>query len=215
MQGQPGLASASRPGALSRRLLRLADRLHERPSMSLGELLDTLGPAGFALAIVVLAVPSFVPVPFLPTGVVCGALLVLLAPQMMNGRTRRVWVPDQLRRRAVPGGALGAALRRAVPALARVEGWLRPGRLRALAGARARPLMAALVLLMGLTLIVPVPLCNTPPAAALIILAAGLSARDGGAVLAGLVAAVAAMAWVAALSWGVILAADWGLHALW
>lgn len=198
-------------GRLSGRLTALAARLRGRPGTTVGEVLDGLGPAGFALVLVVLAVPALIPVPLLPTGLVCGVLLALVAPQMARARARRVWVPSALRRRAVPAAALAASLERAAPGVARVEALLKPGRLRALSGAAARPMLAGIVMLLGLLLAAPVPFGNAPPAAALVVLAAGLAARDGAAVLVGLGVSAAATAWVAALVWGAALAAGWGL----
>lgn len=205
-----GAGRNARSGALSGRLMAVAARLRERPGTTLGELLDGLGPAGFALVLVLLAVPALMPLPLLPNGMVCGLLLALVAPQMARARARRVWVPLPLRRWALPAAPLAGALERAAPRVARVEALLKPGRLRALSGAAARPALAAVVLLMGLLIAAPVPFGNLPPAAALIVLATGLAARDGGAVLVGLGVSAAATAWVAALAWGVTLAAGWG-----
>ena len=205
---------AARAGSLSARLGMLATRLQARPTMTVGELLDALGLAGFALMLLVLAVPSFVPVPLLPTGVVCGGLLVLLAPQMARPRVRRVWAPAALRKRFLLAAALAVALQRAAPAVGRMESWWKPGRLRFITGAAARPMLGGVVFLLGLTPAVPVPFGNAPHAAALVVLAISLSAKDGAAMLVGLGISIAAMAWVAVVTRGFIRAAEWGFTAL-
>lgn len=207
-------ARPARAGLLSRRLGTLAARLRARPETTIGELLDGLGPAGFALALLVLAVPAFVPVPLLPTGVVCGALLALLAPQVARVRARRIWAPASLRRRGVPAAALAAALERAGPVVARVEAWLKPRRLRLLSGAAGRLLTGIVLLVLAVALAVPVPFGNAPPAAAIVALAVGLATRDGVALLAGLGLSAAAVAWVAAVTWGFVRTVEWGFGML-
>lgn len=184
----PGYA----PGAASAALLRLAEELPEdRPT--LGDALNALGRAGLGIALLALALPSFLPVPGLPTGIVFGTALALVAVQVMLG-ARRLTFPGWLRRRPLPREAVVAGVRWLAPRLGAVEARLRP-RLVPLTGRRARAWLGLPILLLALLIVLPIPLGNQLPALAVVAFAFGLLARDGAAVLVGLALAVLGLAW--------------------
>lgn len=194
-------------------LRRVAALLDAEQKTSIGALLDALGSAGMPLAVVLLALPSVLPVPILPSGPVTGAIVMVLAVEFGLG-ARRLRLPGPLRRVSVPRLALAAMFRRALPLVERLERLLRPGRLRWLTGAMARPLLGTAIFLLGLAVAVPVPFGNPPPGIALILLCLGLLARDGLAVLVGLGVGLFALAWVVALTAGAVYALGYALAAL-
>lgn len=199
----PMAGRRNRPASTALRNLEAIVDAGERTTI--GALLAGLGKAGLPLALVLLALPSVLPIPILPTGPVTGTLIALLAVDFGLG-ARQVRLPGFLLRLAAPRRALASVFRRAVPLVASLENRLRPGRLRSLTGAAARPPLAVLIFLLGVTVVMPVPFGNPPPGAALILLGLGLLARDGLAVLAGIVVGVFAIAWVAAVSAGTFYA---------
>lgn len=180
---------------------------------TIGMLLDGLGSTGVPLAVVLLALPSVLPIPFLPTGPVMGTLLMLIGVEFGLGATR-LRLPGALLRIGLPRDALAAVFRRALPRVERIERWLRPGRLRWLAGAAARPLLGVSIVLLGFALILPVPFGNPPPGIALILLGLGLLARDGLAVLIALCLGLLALAWVLAINAGALYALHLAVVAL-
>jgi hypothetical protein len=194
-------------------LRRVAALLDAGQATSIGMLLDAFGSAGMPLAVVLLALPSVLPIPILPTGPVTGALVMVLAVQFGLG-ARRLRLPRPLLRLSVPRLALAAVFRRALPLVERLERGLRPGRLRWLTGGMARPLLGTAIFLLGLAVAVPVPFGNPPPGIALILLSLGLLARDGLAVLAGLGVGLLALVWVVALTAGTLYALRYAIAAL-
>jgi hypothetical protein len=66
--------------------------------LTLGQLVDALGRSGQGLVLLLLALPAFIPVPALPTGLVFGTALTLVAMQMIGGR-EALTLPDFLRQR--------------------------------------------------------------------------------------------------------------------
>jgi len=204
-------ATSYQPASMA--LRRVAAQAETGQATTIGMLLEGLGSAGVPLAVVLLALPSVLPVPFLPTGPVAGALLILIGVEFGLG-ARRLRLPGMLLRIGLPRNLLAAVFRRALPLVERVERWLRPGRLRWLTGAAARPLVGASIGLLGLALIPPVPFGNPPPGIALILLGLGLLARDGLAVLVALCLGLLALAWVLAISAGTVYALHLAVVAL-
>ena len=194
-------------------LRRVAAQAEAGQATTIGMLLDGLGSAGVPLAVVLLALPSLLPIPVLPTGTVAGTLLILIGVEFGLG-ARRLRLPGVLLRIGLPRDALAAVFRRALPLVERVERWLRPGRVRWLTGAAARPLLGLSIVLLGFSLILPVPFGNPPPGIALILLGLGLLARDGAAVLVGLCLGLLALAWVVAISAGALYALHLAVVAL-
>lgn len=179
--------------------------------VTLGVLFERLGPEGLGLALLLLTLPTLIPVPG-PIGMTFGALIVFVAAQVLTG-ARALWLPLALRRRTVPGGAVRGVIARAWPCLSRVERWLREGRLAALAGPRARVALAFPILLLAVAIMLPIPFGNVAPALALIAFSLGFMARDGVAILIALALSLAALAWTgflfvtgaALLEWGAAL----------
>lgn len=189
-------ARRAQTGIASRALLRLADGLPPGTA-TLGDVLDRLGRAGLGLTLLVLALPSFVPVPGLPIGLLFGAALMAVAIQMLLG-SPRLTLPDWLRRRQVPRGAVVGASRWLAPRLLRIEALLRP-RLLCWTGRRARGWAAVPILLAATAILLPIPLGNQIPALGIVACGLGFMARDGLAVLAGMGIAALGVGWNAAV----------------
>lgn len=191
----------------------LARRWAETPVVSVGAILSGLGSGGFALAILLLALPNGIPGPPLPgLSTVLGLPIALLAAQLALG-ARKPWLPVALARRGLPGSGLALVLARAAPLFRRLGRVVRP-RFARLTGRAARRAAGALALLLALVLALPIPFGNLPPAWALILLALALLQRDGLVMLAGLGLGLAALAWNTAMVWALLVAGEAVLHAL-
>ncbi|HYF06617.1 MAG TPA: exopolysaccharide biosynthesis protein [Acetobacteraceae bacterium] len=169
---------------------------------TVGEMLGHLGDRATAFLLLVLAIPALIPSTGLPIGAMFGAAMSVIALQMLLGR-EAVTLPGFIARRSLTAAQVEALVRRSVPVLRRAERHLRP-RLGGLA--RAGRLPALLVLLHGVLIVLPIPLGNTLPGLAVILIALGLLVRDGAAVAAGLVVSVAAVAFAAVMVGAVVWA---------
>ncbi len=161
--------------------------------VTLGEMVDALGEAGIGLTILMLALPSFIPVPGLPTGVVFGTALAILSLQIMTGADRLL-LPEWLRRRSLPRGPVVIGAAWVAPWFRRIEWLLRP-RLRILSSRLAQFILAVPIFVHAVMILLPIPLGNQLPALAVIVFAFGLIERDGLAVLIGWLLTVIAIAW--------------------
>jgi hypothetical protein len=191
-----------------RRLLSATEEV-ERPTV--GAMVDALGRSGHGLILLMLALPSFVPVPGLPTGLVFGVALMLVAVQMIRGQ-QTVALPQWIRKQALPRGAMLATVRKLDTWMLKIERLLRP-RMHALTEGAAITIVGLLVLVMGITLLLPVPFGNQGPAFAVVVFAFGIMEKDGLAIIAGAVLAALGFAWnIALVIFGVAITEWlWGL----
>lgn len=177
-------------GVASAALLSIAELARLRGSLSLGEVMAAMGPAGMAFAILILALPALTPVPG-PIGLVFGTALAVVAAQIAIGRSS-VWLPGFLRDRRISSKVLELVVRHTAPNVSRVERLVRTDRLRSLTGPFAQMLIGLPVLVMAVAIALPIPLGNFLPVISLVILAIGLMEKDGLITLLGVILSVIA-----------------------
>lgn len=167
----------------------LAETLEGDHPVTVGELVDHVARRGFGLLMIVLALPTMIPV--LPPGsaATIGLLYILLSGQMLVG-LEKPWLPRGLRSYRLSPRAITALRLRGVPFLQRIERFSRPRFIMLDDWIIAR-LVALAVLILGIVLLSPLPFLNTLPALAVLILGVGLLNRDGLFLLGGLLLATA------------------------
>jgi hypothetical protein len=167
---------------------------HRGPRVTLAEVVDALGERGFGVLILLLALPNVVPGPAMPGLSAAFAIpLAFLAAQLGSGR-EEPRLPRWLLQRSMTLAGFRHLVGYAAPPIQRIERWLKPRR-----GVPEHRWLGLALLFLTLALAVPIPFANIPPALALTVIALGLIEKDGGAVRVGLVLAVPACLWVAAL----------------
>ncbi|MCL6654799.1 exopolysaccharide biosynthesis protein [Agrobacterium rubi] len=186
-------STADRPvssGVASAALTSIAALARLRGNLSLGEVMATMGPAGMAFAILVLALPALTPVPG-PIGLVFGTALAVVAAQIAVGRSS-VWLPKFLSDRRLSSNVLELVVRHTAPHVSRVERLVRADRLKFLTGPFAQMLIGLPIMVMAVAIALPIPLGNFLPVISLVILAIGLMERDGLITLLGVILSVIA-----------------------
>jgi hypothetical protein len=170
---------------------------HPGPRVSLGEVVAALGERGFGILILMLALPNAAPGPAMPgLSAALAVPLCLLAAQLAGGREEPL-LPGWLLRRSMPLARFRRLVGYAAPSIARAERWLKPR-----PGVPEKRWRGLALLALAPVLAVPLPFANLPPAAALTVIALGLIEKDGAAVRLGLLLAIPASLWVAALVFG-------------
>jgi hypothetical protein len=170
--------------------------------VTLRELLGYVGEQGLLVFCVILAAPFLLPVslPFMSTAL--GPPMLLIGFAVTTNRVP--WLPDRLLDHALPSATVQQVLARIIRWAERIEHMVRP-RLLALSGsAGINMLNGALLLLSVLLLMAPlplIPLANTLPGIAIMLLALGLAERDGAVILIGYLVTV-----ISAIYVGVLLA---------
>lgn len=194
-EASPGPRERQRgPSADARRMSELLRDLAagEGPErISVGDVLGRLSGRSFGALILIFALPGLVPGP--PgIGGIFGLLILFLGLQMAAGYDRP-WLPRTITRRSITRADLQRMLARALPVLSKLERLCRP-RLCGVTAGTAKRMIGLMVMVLGAALVVPVPLTNFLPAAAMVVLAVGFVERDGVVVLIGLVAGAVACA---------------------
>ena len=158
---------------------------------SVGALIDQLDSRAHGVLLLVLALPMCIPnVPGIST--IFGVLMLAPALQLVMG-SRRLWVPQRVRRWEVESAPLRRTLRTAIPTLRRVEYLIKP-RWSRLTRFPITILVGLQTLLMALILILPIPFANWPPGMTVAITSLALLQRDGVLMLLTIPAAIASVA---------------------
>lgn len=175
------------PLELSATLRGLSEEYKERPA-PLGEILDTLGPRGSALLVVICALPFSTPISIPGLSTPFGLVILLLAARFFLGLPP--WLPERLRRVILPA----AFFTKVLNASSRLVGWLerclRAGRMPLLGDAHWKlRLHTGVVILSALLLMLPLPplppFTNTLPALVSVVMTFSTLKRDGVGILAG------------------------------
>jgi hypothetical protein len=183
---------------LSAILRAVAER--EAPTVSVAELMELFGGRALGALLLVFGLACTLPLPPGSTTIL-GAPLVLLAPQLVIG-ARVPWLPRRIRERTIATSVLRNALPGALNWLERMEAVSKP-RLTFLFGAVGERLIGLVCTVLALVLILPIPLGNVLPAAAVALLALALVTRDGLLALAGYATTLASTA-VLVFAFGVV-----------
>ena len=158
---------------------------------SVGALIDQLDSRAHGVLLLVLALPMCIPnVPGIST--IFGVLMLAPALQLVMG-SRRLWVPQRVRRWEIESAPLRRTLRTAIPTLRRVEYLIKP-RWSRLTRFPVTILVGLQTLLMALILILPIPFANWPPGMTVAITSLALLQRDGVLMLLTIPAAIASVA---------------------
>lgn len=194
--------------SLSDLLLTLADGGAE--TISVDAIVEHFGRRAFGAVLFIFSIPNLLPLP--PGSSTFLSLpLLILAPQLAAG-SLRPWVPRWLGERTVNRLALQGMTSRAVPGLQRAERMTTP-RLSFMFGRLGDASIGLVCTALAGVLILPIPLGNMLPAAAVAALSLSLIQRDGFLTLIGYAIAAISVG-VLVLSGSLVLAALHRLEAM-
>ena len=165
----------------------------ERARVSIGDIVSALRDRSFAPLMVIFAAPNVFL--FIPGSSVFTAVpLMFLAVQLILGRPD-VWLPRFVADRAIERSSFERIVAVSVPYVERIERLARP-RWWPTSYLLAERLIGAATLILAVFLFLPIPFANGLPALSIIMLALGLSERDGCWFAAGLLLTLISAAFV-------------------
>ncbi|PWR25494.1 exopolysaccharide biosynthesis protein [Zavarzinia aquatilis] len=170
--------------------------------ISIGAIVDMLAERGFGLLILLLALPTCLPIAPPGLSAIAGFPIAVIALQMVAGLPRP-WLPKRVLARSLAAEDLRKVVRGGLPVIERVEKVLKP-RLSVLTGPFAERMVGLLIALLGLMLASPIPFTNIPISFAILFLALGLIEQDGlmtSIGIAGGIAAIGFLVYMTVLSW--------------
>lgn len=168
--------------------------------VTLRELLTLVGEQGLLVFCAVLAAPFLLPVSLPMMSTALGLPMLLIGVAVMLNRVP--WLPDRLLSHALPSATVKEVLTRCTRWAERLEHLFRPRLLRLTETPAVNALNGGLLVLAVLLLMAPLPLlplANTLPGLAIILLCLGMAERDGALVLAGYAVTVLASLYVGIL----------------
>jgi hypothetical protein len=209
-------ASAAAGGRAERAPPRISDLLWTlvetwpRERFSLGDLVAALGDRGYAILMLVLALPNLTPIPLPVLSALFGLPLACIALQMAVGRPRP-WLPQWALRRSIARADFARLVALSLPRLRRLERLMRP-RWSSLSSRPAERFLGLVCLVLALLLALPIPFTNIALSIPLCLIALGILERDGAWILAGLAASLASGGLAFWLGWALIKGALLLLH---
>ena len=199
--------------SLSENLSSLMEGVGE--SVSLRSMVEKVGDKGFGILLILLSLPSALPVPAPGYSTPFGILLILLGGQMVVGRVTP-WLPERALRREFSSETTGKLIRSANRFLHFSEKIVRP-RMRWINTRGGRVFLGVIVCSMASLMILPIPLTNTAPAMVIFCIGVSLSEDDGLVAIGSFVLGIFAAAFYAYIIYllatvgmeGVIQLKDW------
>lgn len=170
--------------SLSSTLTRTIDAI-QGETVSLRELMASIGEQGLLLLCALATLPFLIPVSIPGVSTVFGAAIVLLAVAITLNRMP--WLPEKILDRELDAQKLLPALRKGVRIVSRIDAWVRP-RASGMTAKHMTFVNGCVLVFGGILLMAPfglIPFSNTAPAVGILLLAIGMIQRDGVFVMLG------------------------------
>ncbi len=159
----------------------------------------------FGFLLVILSLPSALPVPAPGYSVPFGILMFILAIQLIFG-AKYPWLPEKMLKGSMKLERVQKFVKAGIPWLKRIESLTRPRMTSVCTSLPGRVTIGVAIALMSISMMIPIPGTNTLPAIGIFVTAFGLQEDDGFISLGGLVICLIA----ATLSTSIIIAVIWG-----
>ncbi|MDZ7990789.1 MAG: exopolysaccharide biosynthesis protein [Nostoc sp. EfeVER01] len=182
----------------------------DRPSkVTLAEILLLAKERIFGFLLVILSLPSALPVPAPGYSTPFGILIFLLAIQLIAG-AKTPWLPKRMMNHPMQLTTVQGFLKAGIPWLKRIEAIARPRLSYICTTLPGRVTIGIAIALMAISMMIPIPGTNTLPAMGIFVTSFGLSEDDGAISLGGLVMCVLG----GVLTTSILVALVWGGSSL-
>ncbi|AHJ29166.1 exopolysaccharide biosynthesis protein [Nodularia spumigena CS-584] len=173
--------------------------------VTLAEILLLAKERIFGFLLVILSLPSALPVPAPGYSMPFGALIVVLAVQLIFG-AEIPWLPQRMLNHPIKLETVQKLLKAGNPWLQKIEAIARPRLSYICTTLPGKVTIGSAIALMGISMIIPIPGTNTLPAIGVFVTSFGLLEDDGAISLGGLVicliAAISSISILIAVFWG-------------
>lgn len=174
-------------------------------TITLKDILTLAGERIFGFLLVILSLPSALPLPAPGYSTPFGILIFLLAIQLIFGATIP-WLPRKMMNGSMKLETARKFVKMGLPWLQKIEAITKPRLNYICSSITGRLIIGLFIALMAISMMIPIPGTNTLPAMGIFVTAFGLQEDDGFIVLGGLTLCVIA----GTLSTSIIMAAIWG-----
>ena len=177
-------------------------------TVSIGDLIEAVHERGFGFLILILSAPMALPIPVPPfLNILLASPLILLTAQQAVGK-QRIWLPQWMLQKTIKRRRMSAMIKAILPWAIKIETFIKP-RLVFVTSGIFTHIIGIFGLIMALAICVPIPMTNTVPSLGIALMAIGIIAHDGLAILAG---AIIGVLWVIFLSTVIIFLGTEGIE---
>ena len=194
---------------LSVELQRYFFEQEREPLVKLADILSLAEERIFGFLLVILALPSALPIPAPGYSIPFGILIFVLAVQLLTG-AKSPWLPQRMINSSIKLKTAQGGVSTAIPWLRRIEAITRPRMTYLCTSLPGRVLIGSAIALMSISMMIPIPGTNTLPAIGIFVTGFGLQEDDGAITLGGLVLCLMG----AILSGSILIALYWGGSSL-
>jgi hypothetical protein len=194
---------------LSNELQRYFFEEERSEKVTLADILLLAGERIFGFLLVILSLPSALPVPAPGYSTPFGVLIFLLAVQLVAG-AKTPWLPGKMMNHQIQLSTVQGVLKAGLPWLRRIEAIARPRLSYICTTLPGRVTIGVAIALMAISMMIPIPGTNTLPAMGIFVTAFGLSEDDGAISLGGLVLCLMG----GILTTSILMALVWGGSSL-
>lgn len=166
-------------------MARLSQELHryffeeERgDTVSLAQVIALAEEKVFGVMLLLLALPSALPIPAPGYSIPFGILIFVVAAQLMAGR-KQLWLPTSWQKKTVKTKNAQQVLTKGLPWLRKIEAIAHPRLPKVCQSFTGRLIMGITIALMATSMMIPIPGTNTLPAMGVFFTAFGLQEDDG------------------------------------
>ncbi len=152
---------------------------HARDKISIGEIKSAMHERGFGVLFIIFSLPLLIPIP-VPTGLgTAMSLPIFFFAYQLTVNVDSPWLPKWILRKELSISMFRKVVSKALPILRFVEKLLKE-RLPGISNSRRYEIFTGIfILLLNIPIMLPFPLSNTLPAAAIIVIAFGMIEKDG------------------------------------
>lgn len=159
---------------------------------SIGEITDAVGDKGFGLLLMILSLPSALPIPAPGYSIPFGIAMAVIAVQIFIGKDT-VWLPERIKRFRLSAKFTVKIVSAGAAFLRRTETIIRP-RYRWMHTPLGHSALAVVIFIMSVFMMIPIPLTNTAPAIAIFIIGVSMAEKDGLIAIGAFISAIFAAA---------------------
>lgn len=177
--------------------------------VTLGDILALAEERIFGFLLVILALPSALPVPAPGYSIPFGIAIFFLAIQLIIGRDRP-WMPEKILKGSMSLTTVQSFVTKGTPWLRKIEALTKPRLTYICTSVGGKAIIGVAIALMSISMMIPIPGTNTLPAIGIFVTGLGLFEDDGIISLVGLL--ICALG--ATLSISILIAVYWGGSSL-
>lgn len=172
----PSPIKSDDPLTLASRLRAILDDMHGH-ELSIGKMVDGIGDKSFGMALILLSMPSAIPLPAAGYSIPFGFCIAIIAIQMLIGR-KKLGLPGRLRKVRLPSKFAEKMAQFSFWALKKIECSVKPRHLW-VHGRTGHRMLSIAVLIMAIFMMIPIPGTNTLPAISVFVIGVSISEKDG------------------------------------